>query len=213
MWRSATSCTGTAISMARGGSTRRSTGAPVKKGSRQSFRCCCGGWSRRETWAGRWARAEQLAEQGCRAAEEAGSAAGVRPHARGPEPAARVPGPGRGRPARRRAVDARRSGTRHARRPPDGRARARRGCSSYGDAASVHEQLGPFVQPADWSEGLEPALWRFLPDEIEALVRLGQLDRGTGCPRALRMVVGRAGPRPGDGWRGPLPRAAAGRAR
>ena len=35
--------------------------------------------------------------------------------------------------------------------------------------------LGPFVQPADWSGGLEPALWRFLPDEVEALVRLGQL--------------------------------------
>jgi DNA-binding CsgD family transcriptional regulator len=47
---------------------------------------------------------------------------------------------------------------------------------SQGDAAAVHEQLGPFVQPAAWSCGLEPALWRFLPDEIEALVRLGQLD-------------------------------------
>lgn len=47
---------------------------------------------------------------------------------------------------------------------------------SQGDAAGVHELLGPFVLPAAWSGGLEPALWRFLPDEIEALVRLGRLD-------------------------------------
>ena len=47
---------------------------------------------------------------------------------------------------------------------------------SQGDAAGVHQLLSPFVQPAAWSGGLEPALWRFLPDEIEALVRLGQPD-------------------------------------
>ena len=128
-----------------------------------------------ETWAGRWARAEQLAEQGCRAAEEADSAAGLALMfaARSLLQVCR----GRVEEGRSDARWSMRAGAEL------GMSVVPRMCAhalgvaglSHGDAASVHEQLGPFVQPADWSGGLEPALWRFLPDEIEALVRLGQL--------------------------------------
>lgn len=129
-----------------------------------------------ETWAGRWARAEQLAEQGCRAAEEAGSTAGS---------ALMLAVRSLLHVCRGRVEDGRRDAERSMRAgaelgmpvvPRMGAHALGVAGLSYGDAASVHEQLGPLVQPAGWSQGLEPALWRFLPDEIEALVRLGQLD-------------------------------------
>jgi DNA-binding CsgD family transcriptional regulator len=129
-----------------------------------------------ETWAGRWARAEELAEQGCRAAEEAESTAGVALMfgARSLLQVCR----GRLDEGRRDAARSIRAGTEL------GMSVVPRMCAhalgvaglSQGDAAGVHELLAPFVMPAAWSGGLEPALWRFLPDEIEALVRLGQLD-------------------------------------
>ena len=129
-----------------------------------------------ETWGGRWGRAEQLAEQGCRAAEEAGSAAGVALMF-GVRSLLQV--------CRGRLDEGRHDAMRSMRAAAElGMSVVSRMCAhalgvaglSQGDAAGVHELLGPFVQPAAWREGLEPALWRFLPDEIEALVRLGQLD-------------------------------------
>ena len=166
-----------------------------------------------ETWAGRWDRAEQLAEQGCRAAEEAESPSGVALMF-GVRSLLQI--------CRGRLDEGRRDATRSMQAGAElGMSVVPRMCAhalgvaglSQGDAAGVHELLGPFVQPADWSDGLEPALWRFLPDEIEALVRLGQPRRGASHPRTLRIVVGRAGPGFRDGGRGPLPRPAAGRAR
>jgi DNA-binding CsgD family transcriptional regulator len=47
---------------------------------------------------------------------------------------------------------------------------------STGDARGAHERLGPFAAAA-LADGIrEPALCRFLPDEIEALVRLGEFS-------------------------------------
>jgi len=47
---------------------------------------------------------------------------------------------------------------------------------ALGDAASTHEQLAPLVALAGAAGVVEPSLLRFVPDEISALVRLGQLD-------------------------------------
>ncbi len=129
-----------------------------------------------ETWAGHWARAEQLAEQGCRAAEEAESPSGI---------ALMLGARSLLQVCRGRLDEGRRDAARSMRAATElGMSVVPRMCAhalgvaglSQGDAATVHQQLGPFVQPAVWNCGLEPALWRFLPDEIEALVRLGQLD-------------------------------------
>jgi DNA-binding CsgD family transcriptional regulator len=48
---------------------------------------------------------------------------------------------------------------------------------STGDAQAAHEVLAPFAQMAIAASVAEPGLWSFLPDEIEALVRLGDLDQ------------------------------------
>jgi DNA-binding CsgD family transcriptional regulator len=47
---------------------------------------------------------------------------------------------------------------------------------SAGDARGAHERLAPFAEPVLAHGMKEPALYRFLPDEIEALTRLGELD-------------------------------------
>ena len=129
-----------------------------------------------ETWAGQWARAEQLGAQGCRAAEEAESPAGIALMF-GARSLLQV--------CRGRLAEGRRDAARSMRAGAElGMSVVPRMCAhalgvaalSQGDAAGAHQQLGPLVRPAEWESGLEPALWRFLPDEIEALVRLGQLD-------------------------------------
>lgn len=48
---------------------------------------------------------------------------------------------------------------------------------SAGDAQAAHEALAPFTEMAISAGVAEPGLWCFLPDEIEALVRLGELDQ------------------------------------
>ena len=47
---------------------------------------------------------------------------------------------------------------------------------SVGDARGAHERLDPFAQIALANGVGEPALCRFLPDEIEALTRLGEFS-------------------------------------
>jgi len=47
---------------------------------------------------------------------------------------------------------------------------------SIGDAAAAHECLGPFVRHPYTSGFNEPSLLRFIPDDVEALIRLGDLD-------------------------------------
>jgi DNA-binding CsgD family transcriptional regulator len=48
---------------------------------------------------------------------------------------------------------------------------------SLGDAQAAHAALAPFAQMALAAGVSEPGWWCFLPDEIEALVRLGELDQ------------------------------------
>jgi DNA-binding CsgD family transcriptional regulator len=48
---------------------------------------------------------------------------------------------------------------------------------SVGDFQAAHEVLAPFAQLAVEAGVAEPGLWCFLPDEIEALVGLGELDQ------------------------------------
>jgi DNA-binding CsgD family transcriptional regulator len=71
---------------------------------------------------------------------------------------------------------------------------------SLGDAAAAHARLGPLSEMVIASGLAEPGVVRFLPDEVEALIRLGELgpaeqplrlleERG----RALDRVSARAG--------------------
>ena len=46
---------------------------------------------------------------------------------------------------------------------------------STGDARGAHQRLGPFAEAVPAVGAAEPGLCRFLPDEIEALTRLGDL--------------------------------------
>jgi DNA-binding CsgD family transcriptional regulator len=66
---------------------------------------------------------------------------------------------------------------------------------SVGDARGAHEQLGPMAQAVLVAGMTEPALYRFVPDEIEALIRLGDLDRAESllnllCERSVRLQRG-----------------------
>lgn len=129
-----------------------------------------------EGWAGNWPRAEQLAAEGCRLAESSGSLAAIAfmSAARGLLHAYR------GR------VDA---GLRDAARATELAGKlgmpllAVMAAQAYGiaalstcDATGAHERLGPFAAAVPAVGAAEPALCRFLPDEIEALTRLGELS-------------------------------------
>ncbi len=156
-----------------------------------------------EGWAGNWPRAEQVAAEGYRLAEDSGSPAAIAfmSVARGLMHAYR------GR------IDA---GLRDAARAMEvagelgmpliaAMAAQAFGIAalSTGDAMGAHDRLGPFAAAFPAVDLLEPALCRFLPDEIEALTRLGehgraeallspfearsaQLDRGWGNATAAR---------------------------
>ena len=69
----------------------------------------------------------------------------------------------------------------------------------------AHERLGPFAEAALAAGVAEPALCRFVPDEIEALTRLGEL----GAAEALLGPFEARSARLGRGWG----MAAAGRCR
>jgi DNA-binding CsgD family transcriptional regulator len=56
---------------------------------------------------------------------------------------------------------------------------------SLGDAQAVHDRLGPLSEMIAAIGLAEPGVVRFLPDEIEALVSLGELDRA----RALTTLL------------------------
>ena len=156
-----------------------------------------------EGWAGNWPRAEHLATEGYSLAEDSGSPAAIAfmSAARGLVHAYR----GRidaGMSDASRAVKlARELGM-----PlPAASAAQAIGIAalSAGDALGAHERLGPFAKTALAGGMAEPALCRFVPDEIEALTRLGdlgpaevllglfearsaQLDRGWGIATAGR---------------------------
>jgi DNA-binding CsgD family transcriptional regulator len=130
-----------------------------------------------EVWAGNWDRAEELADHGAELAAESNGAAGrsimaaaeakVHVH-RGRLELAREKA--------RRAVElANTSGSLWAAMwaaETSGLAEL-----SAGDAQAAHEVLAPFAKMAIAAGVAEPGVWSLLPDEIEALVRLGELDQ------------------------------------
>lgn len=131
--------------------------------------------SENESWAGNWPRAEHLAAEGYGLAEDSGSPAAIAfmSAARGLLHACR------GR------IDAGQRDAAHAVEVagtlgiPLLAVTAAQifgiAALSEGDARGAHERLDPFAAAA-LAEGIgEPALCRFLPDEIEALTRLGDL--------------------------------------
>jgi DNA-binding CsgD family transcriptional regulator len=128
-------------------------------------------------WAGNWDRAEQLADHGAELAAESNGATAMAMMAAAE---ARVHvHRGRLELAREKAgraielADA--SGT------PWAAMMAAETAGlielSDGDAQAAHDVLAPFAQTAIAAGVAEPGLWFFLPDEIEALVRLGELDQ------------------------------------
>lgn len=129
-----------------------------------------------EAWAGDWARAEQLAAEGYGLAEDSGSPGQIAFMAavRALVHAYR----GRLNPARQDAA--------HAVELAQGlglpmvamtAAQAYGAAAlSVGDAAGAHRDLEPFAATVRAAGITEPSLCRFVPDEIEALARLRQLD-------------------------------------
>ena len=128
-----------------------------------------------EGWAGNWSRAEHMVADGCSLAEDSGSPAaiafilavrgllqvyrgridaGLGDAARAVELAVEM-----GMPLVA-AMAAQAFGI---------------AALSAGDPGSAHERLGPFAEATLAVGVAEPALCRFLPDEIEALTRLGEL--------------------------------------
>jgi DNA-binding CsgD family transcriptional regulator len=127
-----------------------------------------------ESWAGNWPRAEDLAAEGYSLAEDSGSLGAIAfmSAARGLVHAYR------GR------IDA---GQRDAARAVELASELEMpllatmaaqafgiAALSAGDARGAHERLGPFAATILADGVREPALCRFLPDEIEALARLGE---------------------------------------
>ena len=47
---------------------------------------------------------------------------------------------------------------------------------SLGDVAAAHDCLAPAVEMTEWMDMREPGVFPFVPDEVEALVALGDLD-------------------------------------
>jgi DNA-binding CsgD family transcriptional regulator len=129
-----------------------------------------------EAWAGNWPRAEQLTADGCRLAEDSGSPVGIafmsairgllhayrgRISAGAADTARAIQLAGDLGMPLLAVMSAQALGV---------------AALSAGDACGAHEQLRPFAETM--VVGLaEPALCRFLPDEIEALTRLGDLRR------------------------------------
>ena len=149
-----------------------------------------------EGWAGNWPRAEKLAAEGYSLAEDSGSPAGIAfmSAARGLLHAYR----GRidaGRHDALHAVElARELGI-----PLLADIAAQSfgiAALSTGDAAGAHELLGRLAEAALASGLREPALCRFLPDEIEALTRLGEL----GPAEALLASLEARSAQLGRGW-------------
>jgi DNA-binding CsgD family transcriptional regulator len=129
-----------------------------------------------EVWAGNWDRAEQLADHGAELAAESNgaelmatmAAAEARVHVhRGRLEVARK----KAQRAIELATEAGAPWTAMTAAETSGLVEL-----SLGDAQAAHEVLAPFAQMAIAAGVAEPGLWSFLPDEIEALVRLGELD-------------------------------------
>jgi DNA-binding CsgD family transcriptional regulator len=151
-------------------------GRAVEQGVRTGLPFVLWAMAENEVWAGNWSRAEHLAEEGYSLAEDCGSPAAIAFMS-----AARAL-----LRAHRGQVD---TGL-------DDAARAAElagtlgmplvaimaaqafgiAALSAGDPGGAHERLGPFAETTLSAGVAEPGLCRFLPDEIEALTRLGELS-------------------------------------
>jgi DNA-binding CsgD family transcriptional regulator len=129
-----------------------------------------------EVWAGNWDRAEQLSAIGCELAEDSESSlsTGFMASVRG------LVNVYRGR-----LVEGRRDAERAAelartmRMPQIGLSAMHvlgLAALSVGDMAAVHAHLAPAATEVARAGVLEPGMVRFVPDEVEALIRLGSLD-------------------------------------
>jgi DNA-binding CsgD family transcriptional regulator len=130
-----------------------------------------------EAWAGNWPRAEQVAAEGCRLAVDSGSRVAIAfmSASRGLLHAYRGQTDAGMRLATQAAAFASEAGM------PLLAASAAQSFGvaalSEGDAATAHRLLGPLADAVQAVGVTEPALCRFLPDEIEALTRLGEVGR------------------------------------
>ena len=149
-----------------------------------------------EGWAGNWPRAEHLAAEGYRLAEDSGSQAAIAfmSAARALLHAYRGRIDAGLRDAARAAELARQVGM-----PlPAATAAQAYGIAvlSAGDARGAHQRLGPLAEAVLATGMAEPALCRFVPDEIEALTRLGEL----GAAEALLGPFEARSAQLGRGW-------------
>jgi DNA-binding CsgD family transcriptional regulator len=130
-----------------------------------------------EVWAGNWDRAEQLADHGAELAAESNGATAMAMMAAA-EARVHVH---RGRLELAREKAGRAIELANASGTPWAAMMAAETAGlielSDGDAQAAHDVLAPFAQTAIAAGVAEPGLWFFLPDEIEALVRLGELDQ------------------------------------
>jgi DNA-binding CsgD family transcriptional regulator/tetratricopeptide (TPR) repeat protein len=148
----------------------------VAEGTETSLPLVLWAMAENEAWAGDWLRAEQLADEGYSLAEDSGSPAAIAfmsgtrglLHAYG----------GRIEPARRDAAHAVELG--QALGVPllafNGVQPLGIAALSVGDAGGAHQALGPLAEAVIATGMPEPSICRFVPDEIEALTRLGQLS-------------------------------------
>jgi DNA-binding CsgD family transcriptional regulator len=130
-----------------------------------------------EVWAGNWARAEQLADHGAELAAESNGTTAMAIMAAAE---ARVHGHrGRLELAHEKAQRAMELATTADVPWAAVWTAATAGLIelSVGDAEAAHRVLAPSAQMAISADVAEPGMWYFLADEIEALVRLGELDQ------------------------------------
>jgi DNA-binding CsgD family transcriptional regulator len=129
-----------------------------------------------EAWSGNWDKAERLATQGTELADDAGSLVGG---------ALMAAMNGLLHVYRGRAEEGCRQGARAVATATEigfplaallGAQALGLSALSVGDAAAAHERLGPVMGLVRTAGVTEPGLLHFLPDEIEALIRLGDLD-------------------------------------
>jgi DNA-binding CsgD family transcriptional regulator len=130
-----------------------------------------------EVWAGNWDRAEELANHGAQLDAESNGAAlmSIMPAVEAMVHVHR----GRLELAREKARRATELATTSGNHWAAMKAAETSGLAalSLGDARAAHQVLAPFAQMAIVADVSEPGWWCFLPDEIEALVRLGELDQ------------------------------------
>ena len=149
-----------------------------------------------EGWAGNWPRAEHLAAEGYSLAEDSGSLGAIAfmSAARGLLHAYRGRVDAGQRDAARAVELARNLGM-----PLLATMAAQVfgiAALSAGDTRGAHERLAPFAETTLAAGVAEPALCRFLPDEIEALTRLGEL----GMAEALLAPFEARSAQLGRGW-------------